>query len=437
MKDFGKLSIPPKTGNRALDNWIWQLWFWVKTALGAVWNGSGGLALHTHETTAQAGQLDHGLALTGLTDDDHTQYALLVGRAGGQILRGGTAAGDDLQLISTTHATKGLIYLGNLGTSAFDEVNGWLGIGTAAPDAEVTVQKDGGAATLHVKTYATGGGSRPGVIFTRANGSVASPTALQAGDFIGELTGRGHDGTALLGSARAGIRMRAAANWALNDHPTEFDFVTTPVGGASPVVRFLLDSQGNVVVGAAALLTTATDGFLYLGSCPGVPSGTPTTHTGRVPLVVDSSNGDLYIYVGGAWVNLRDHGALDGLSDDDHPHYYLANGTRPLNGPLDHDGSTVGFFATTPATRPAAYTQTYSTATRTHSALTSAALTDSTTGTADATVVDVGGAFSQATLNNNFADLVAQVNALRVDLANTRQVLNQVLDDLQTLGLLQ
>jgi hypothetical protein len=30
---------------------------------------------HTHQSTgAQAGTLDHGLALTGLTDDDHTQY---------------------------------------------------------------------------------------------------------------------------------------------------------------------------------------------------------------------------------------------------------------------------------------------------------------------------------------------------------------------------
>ena len=41
-----------------------------------------------------------------------------------------------------------------------------------------------------------------------------------------------------------------------------------------------------------------------------------------------------------------------------------------------------------------------------------AELTDSTTGTADGTVADVGATFSQATLNNNFADLVAKVNAL-------------------------
>ncbi len=42
---------------------------------------------------------DHG-AMGGLGDDDHAQYALLAGRAGGQILTGGTGAGDDLQLTS-------------------------------------------------------------------------------------------------------------------------------------------------------------------------------------------------------------------------------------------------------------------------------------------------------------------------------------------------
>ena len=35
---------------------------------------------HTHQTTgAQAGKLDHGLVLNGLTDDDHTQYLLATG----------------------------------------------------------------------------------------------------------------------------------------------------------------------------------------------------------------------------------------------------------------------------------------------------------------------------------------------------------------------
>jgi hypothetical protein len=49
---------------------------------------------------------DHG-SLSGLLDDDHTQYALLAGRAGGQSLVGGTASGEDLNLESTSNATKG------------------------------------------------------------------------------------------------------------------------------------------------------------------------------------------------------------------------------------------------------------------------------------------------------------------------------------------
>ena len=51
--------------------------------------------------------LDHGAHLGGLTDDDHTVYALLLGRSGGQTLIGGTGSGDDLTLQSTSNATRG------------------------------------------------------------------------------------------------------------------------------------------------------------------------------------------------------------------------------------------------------------------------------------------------------------------------------------------
>lgn len=51
---------------------------------------------------------DHG-TLPGTGDDDHTQYAILVGRGGGQTLQGGSAASEDLSLESTSHATKGRV----------------------------------------------------------------------------------------------------------------------------------------------------------------------------------------------------------------------------------------------------------------------------------------------------------------------------------------
>lgn len=68
-------------------------------------------------------QPDHG-NLAGLTDDDHTQYALLAGRSGGQTLIGGTAASNDLTLQATSNATKGQITLD-------DQVDIWPSI----PDA--------------------------------------------------------------------------------------------------------------------------------------------------------------------------------------------------------------------------------------------------------------------------------------------------------------
>ena len=58
-----------------------------------------------------AGASDHG-ALTGLVpDDDHTQYALLAGRAGGQTLTGGDGASESLTLEGTSHLTTGSIII--------------------------------------------------------------------------------------------------------------------------------------------------------------------------------------------------------------------------------------------------------------------------------------------------------------------------------------
>lgn len=61
---------------------------------------------------------------------------------------------------------------------------------------------------------------------------------------------------------------------------------------------------GSIVTGGnngAALATNATDGFLYIPTCAGTPTGTPTAFTGFVPLVFDTSNSKFYIYTGGSW----------------------------------------------------------------------------------------------------------------------------------------
>ncbi|MBK6865542.1 MAG: hypothetical protein IPG91_19525 [Ideonella sp.] len=58
----------------------------------------------------------------------------------------------------------------------------------------------------------------------------------------------------------------------------------------------------NTIIGEKSILdTTATAGFLHIGRCAGPPTGVPDLYTGKCPIVVDSTNGRLYVYHTGAW----------------------------------------------------------------------------------------------------------------------------------------
>ena len=58
--------------------------------------------------------------------------------------------------------------------------------------------------------------------------------------------------------------------------------------------------SGSVVTNTAALATSATDGFLYVPTCAGAPTGVPTAHTGTAAIVLDTTNNKLYVY-NGSW----------------------------------------------------------------------------------------------------------------------------------------
>jgi hypothetical protein len=71
--------------------------------------------------------------------------------------------------------------------------------------------------------------------------------------------------------------------------------------GTNDTERARIPAAGGMVVGTAALATAATDGFLYVPTCAGTPTGTPTTQTGTAPIVIDTTNHKLYFYSGGTW----------------------------------------------------------------------------------------------------------------------------------------
>lgn len=70
------------------------------------------------------------------------------------------------------------------------------------------------------------------------------------------------------------------------------------------------------------------------------------------------------------------------------------------------------------------------------SAQTQDTVTDSTGGSADTTLAAVSGSGADATINNNFADIAAQLAKIKVDVAALRTTLNGALAKLRTHGLI-
>ncbi len=89
----------------------------------------------------------------------------------------------------------------------------------------------------------------------------------------------------------------------------EFRLGTEATGTANPqnlilvcngVDKLTFDLNGNVAVGPGPLAANANNGFFYIPTCAGPPTGAPTTFTGRVPMIYDTTNNKFYIY-NGTW----------------------------------------------------------------------------------------------------------------------------------------
>ena len=76
-----------------------------------------------------------GSAVSTTLEARMADRARLAGAAGGQTLTGGTAAGENLTLLSTSNATKGAIILGT--ASEYDHANDRIGLGTLTPTAKI------------------------------------------------------------------------------------------------------------------------------------------------------------------------------------------------------------------------------------------------------------------------------------------------------------
>ncbi len=200
----------------------------VSPATGQIWFNSADNKFKYYDgatiqdVAGSGGATSHG-ALTDLTDDDHTQYALLAGRTTGQTLRGGADAGASLSLDSTSDATKGNILLHPTG--------GNVGIGT-------TVTGIMNASDTNYLTISRGNKLKA-ALEIYSSGNLANLTDSAKIDFIHEST---------TPAPRERNVARIVAQVGSNTTRGHLGFYTRGISGTL-TQKMIIDQDGNVGIG--------------------------------------------------------------------------------------------------------------------------------------------------------------------------------------------
>jgi hypothetical protein len=265
---------------------------------------------------------------------DNQFFNFLCGRA----LTNGTSAGVASSLVMTLRSSGSVAGVlafatGNDECGRFDQ-NGNLGIGTASPAHKLQVvgtqriEKSGAgyeASMLSFSTLtetsaiyrlgmATGGNFTIG----RSDTSTTNLTLDASGNLLVGATANPNvlNTSVVIDSGASSLAGIVLQNNTTGRASTDGSHVA--ISGAdlkvvnlenAPIIfatngidRAQITGAGNFVAGAsAALATTATNGFLYVPTCAGTPTGVPTSITGMAPIVVNTTNNKLYFYSGGSW----------------------------------------------------------------------------------------------------------------------------------------
>ncbi len=208
------------------------------------------------------------------------------------------------------------------------------------------------------------------------NATIGSFTIVNSGDTMGRIIFGGDDGS----SYEIGAMIRAIVDGTPGngDMPGRLEFLTTPDATASPVLRVTLDAAGDM---------TFADGLdIIINTSTGTKIGTGTTQK-------------------------------------------------------------IGFWNATPVARQSAYTQTYSTADKTHAAHTATSIAAAVPAAAPAGGTGTAAGGWDTAANRNAAittindlrthaiEMDLDYEALLVDVTDLKQLVNSIIDDLQTIGL--
>ncbi len=293
------------------------------------------------------GASDHG-DLTGLSDDDHTQYALLAGRAGGQTLTGGTNGTNDLTLVSTSAGSKGQIFLGaaTVHRGNFDESSGALNLGGTAAGVE-RMEVNGAIALKEVTGIESSpsGTSGYGKLFCRSSDNdlvyvkedSTEINLLEHGEMDGLTTADDHTQYALLAGRGTGSGQTLNGGLVNGTLTLTSTLAGTPGGiyfgapGSPDIQSVFSDINGWWGIGT----TNPQDRLTIDGATAILSSSAPTDPSaGHVKLYAPTSDDTVNLVIPSSPVqdiDLRNHGTLKNLtSADDHTQYVHNTNARTI-----------------------------------------------------------------------------------------------------------
>lgn len=182
---------------------------------------------------------------------------------------------------------------------------GRVGIGTLSPDSSCLLETSlNGAAYIFSTSYGTNIGGQ--VILRGARGSQASPSAPLLNDLLGTFGCRGYqsDTLSFSGVTAAGFSFINGQNGFLSTtNAMSIEAFTTDQGSVTPKVCCQFTFTQDVLIGVQSISSSATQGFAWIASASGQPTGTPGSYAGYSPLYYDLSNHKLWVYDSGsaAW----------------------------------------------------------------------------------------------------------------------------------------
>lgn len=237
-------------------------------------------------------------------------------------LSGGTGTGAiaNSVVVSGGSVSNGSSSYGNqrgTGYSAGDVLTGTIPGGTVTVTVGTINYGNGVAGALTWQPSQSGASSsynffgfyaKPTWNFTGSYSGITA--AIYYDPTITSHTGKNYSFVSTAASSLGGVGTNnPLATWQINGSGSNPALKTVGAGTSTNLSWVAYKSDGTTLIRAltdagnfygAAGSTAMTDGFIYIPAAAGVPSGTPTSISGTVPMYYDTTNNNLYIY-NGAW----------------------------------------------------------------------------------------------------------------------------------------